>query len=143
MGQNHCSTSPEYAELTVGEFWEGDKGYKLVSKHWFGDTEIRLFLRDTREQIAGIEFAIPLTLRQDMNPTRIGQIRGTEQFAYGIETLVGKDHNRLTSGIGITPALTHNVDQVYFNRDRLNPVYVESHLIRLREAYQKYVVAAK
>ena len=66
-----------------------------------------------------------------------------EQFAYGIESLVGKDHNRLTSGIGITPALTHNVDQVYFNRDRLNPVYVESHLIRLREAYQKYVVAAK
>ena len=130
-------------ELTVGEFWEGDKGYKLVSKHWFGDTEIRLFLRDTREQIAGIEFAIPLTLRQDMKPTRIGQIRGTEQFAYGIESLVGKDHNRLTSGIGITPALTHNVDQVYFNRDRLNPVYVESHLIRLREAYQKYVVAAK
>lgn len=130
-------------ELTVGEFWEGDKGYKLVSKHWFGDTEIRLFLRDTREQIAGIEFAIPLTLRQDMKPTRLGQIRGTEQFAYGIETLVGKDHNRLTSGIGITPALTHNVDQVYFNRDRLNPAYVESHLIRLREAYQKYVVAAK
>ena len=39
--------------------------------------------------------------------------------------------------------LTHNVDQVYFNRDRLNPVYEESHLIRLREAYQKYVVAAK
>lgn len=67
-------------ELTVGEFWEGDKGYKLVSKHWFGDTEIRLFLRDTREQIAGIEFAIPLTLRQDMKPTRFGQIRGTEQF---------------------------------------------------------------
>ncbi len=130
-------------ELTVGEFWEGDKGYKLVSKHWFGDTEIRLFLRDTREQIAGIEFAIPLTLRQDMKPTRIGQIRGAEQFAYGIETLVGKDHNRLTSGIGITPGLTHNVDQVYFNRDRLSPAYVESHLNRLREAYQKYVVVEK
>ncbi len=130
-------------ELTVGEFWQGDHGYKLVSKHWFGDTEIRLFLRDTREQIAGIEFAIPLTLRQDMKPTRFGQLRGSEQFAYGIETLVGKEHNRLTSGIGITPGLTHNVDQVYFNRDRLSPAYVESHLIRLREAYQQYVVAEK
>ncbi len=130
-------------ELTVGEFWQGDTGYKLVSKHWFGDTEIRLFLRDTREQIAGIEFAIPLTLRRDMKPTRIGQIRGSEQFAYGIETLVGKDHNRLTGGIGLTPGLTHNVDQVYFNRDRLSPAYVESHLIRLREAYQQYVVTEK
>ena len=128
-------------ELTVGQFWDGDKGYKLVSKHWFGDTEIRLFLRDTDQKIAGIEFAIPLTFRQDMKPTRFGQIRGTEQFAYGVETLVANNHNRLTNGIGVTPSLTHNVDQVYFNRDRLSPAYVESHLSRLREAYQKYVVA--
>jgi hypothetical protein len=128
-------------ELTVGQFWNGDKGYKLVSKHWFGDTEIRLFLRDTDQKIAGIEFAIPLTFRQDMKPTRFGQIRGTEQFAYGVETLVGNNHNRLTYGVGVTPSLAHNVDQVYFNRDRLSPAYVESHLSRLREAYQKYVVA--
>lgn len=127
-------------ELTVGRFWDDDKGYKLVSRHWFGDTEIRLFLRDTNQKIAGIEFAIPLTFRQDMKPTRFGQIRGTDQFAYGIETLVGNSHNRLTDGIGVTPSLTHNVDQVYFNRDRLNPSYVESHLTRLREAYQKYNV---
>ena len=122
-------------------FRSGDKGYKLVSKHWFGDTEIRLFLRDTDQKIAGLEFAIPLTFRQDMKPTRFGQIRGTEQFAYGVETLVANNHNRLTNGIGVTPSLTHNVDQVYFNRDRLSPAYVESHLSRLREAYQKYVVA--
>ncbi len=131
------------AELTVGEFWNGDKGYKLVSKHWFGDTEIRLFFRDTNQKVAGVEFAIPLTFRQDMKPTRFGQVRGTDQFAYGVETLVGNSRNSLTSGVGVTPSLTHNVDQVYFNRDRLSQAYVESHLSRLREAYQKYVVAEK
>lgn len=126
------------AEITAGQFWEGDKGYKLVSKHWFGDTEIRLFFRDTTQKIAGLEVVVPLTFRQDMKPTKFGQIRGSEQFSYGVETLVGESHNQLTSGIAVTPSLAHNVDQVYFNRDRLSPAYVEANLSRMREAYQKY-----
>ena len=126
------------AEITAGQFWEGDKGYKLVSKHWFGDTEIRLFFRDTTHKIAGLEVVVPLTFREDMKPTRFGQIRGTAQFAYGVETLVGETHNQLTSGVAVTPSLAHNVDQVYFNRDRLSPAYVEANLSRMREAYQKY-----
>lgn len=130
-------------EITVGQFWYGDKGFKIVSNHWFGDTEVRLFLRDTKEKIAGIEFVIPFSFRQDMKPTSLGQIRGTDQFAYGVETLIGNKNNKLTYDVGITPALTHNVDQVYFNRDRLNSVYVMSHLSRLREAYQKYVISEK
>ena len=126
-------------EITAGQFWEGDKGYKLVSKHWFGDTEVRLFFRDTTQKIAGLEVIVPLTFRQDMKPTRFGQVRGTEQFAYGVETLVGETHNQLTSGVAITPSLAHNVDQVYFNRDRLSPAYIEANLSRMRASYQKYV----
>ena len=125
-------------EVTAGKFWYDDNGYKLTSKHWFGDTEVRLFFRDSKEQMAGLEIAIPLTFRQDMKPTPYGQIRGTEQFAYGVETLISQDLNYLVQGIAVTPALAYNVDQVYFNRDRLSPAYVEANLSRMREAYQKY-----
>ena len=30
-------------DFTAGRFWDNDNGFKLVSHHWFGDTEVRLF----------------------------------------------------------------------------------------------------
>ena len=63
------------------------RSYYVVSRHWFGDTEVRLFYRQSNEKIAGIEIALPLTLRQDMRPNHL-QIRGADQFAYGVETLL-------------------------------------------------------
>lgn len=124
-------------DVTAGRFWRNDNGVKVVSRHWFGDTEVRLFYRQSDEKIAGIEVALPLTLRQDMRPNYL-QIRGTEQFAYGVETLLGHEESFLTPGIAITPSLAHNVEQVYFNRDRLSPAYVQANVSRLREAWQKY-----
>ena len=62
------------------------------------------------------------------------QIRGTDQFAYKLESLVGQEHNRLTPGVAVTPGLSHNLDRVYFNRDRLSPDYVQANLSRLRDA---------
>jgi len=36
-------------DLTADRFWENDNGFKLVSYHWFGDTEVRLFYRQSHE----------------------------------------------------------------------------------------------
>ena len=59
-----------------------------------------------------------------MRPNHL-QIRGADQFAYGVETLLGHEESFLTPGVAISPSLAHNVDQVYFNRDRLSPAYVQ------------------
>jgi len=124
-------------DVTAGRFWQNDNGFKVVSRHWFGDTEVRLFYRQSNEKIAGIEIALPLTLRQDMRPNHL-QIRGTDQFAYGVETLLGHEESFLTPGVAISPSLAHNVDQVYFNRDRLSPAYIQANISRLRDAWQRY-----
>jgi len=66
------------------------------------------------------------------------QFRGKDQFAYQLETLLGREHNCLTSGVAITPVLSHNLGRVYFNRAHLSPGYVQANRGRLHEAWRKY-----
>jgi hypothetical protein len=48
------------------------------------------------------------------------QIKGIEQWNYSVQTsLTDKNTgNSIKSGFGIEPALYHNLNQAYFNRDR-------------------------
>ena len=113
-------------EVTAGEYWHGDKGFTLKSSHWFGNTQINVQYKHTRfdeidggdkEDFVSIGFAIPLNFGKSMNPQYGFQVKGIEQWNYGVETSLA-EKNSIKSGFGIEPALYHNLNQAYFNRDR-------------------------
>ncbi|MDP2561107.1 YjbH domain-containing protein [Psychrobium sp. 1_MG-2023] len=126
-------------EVQAGQFWQQDKGYILSLKRMFGDVIINMSYRDTkkddieRNQFVGIGFSIPFTPRKDFN-SKYFQVRGLPNWNYGISTLVGKSHNRLTPGSGDTGARFYNLDNAYFNYDRLNAAYIKNNAYRLQEA---------
>jgi len=116
-------------EVTAGEYWKGDKGFTLKSAHWFGDTQINMQYRRTKfdeidggeeEDFLSIGFSIPLNFGKSMRSNRGFQVKGIEQWNYNVETsLTDKNTgNSIKSGFGIEPALYHNLNQAYFNRDR-------------------------
>jgi len=116
-------------EVTAGEYWQGDKGFTLKSSHWFGNTQINVQYKRTKfdeidggeeEDFFAIGFSIPLNFGKSMKSNNGFQIKGIEQWNYSVQTsLTDKNTgNSIKSGFGIEPALYHNLNQAYFNRDR-------------------------
>ena len=116
-------------EVTAGEYWQGDKGFTVKSSHWFGNTQINMQYKRTKfdeidggeeEDFFAIGFSIPLNFGKSMNSKYGFQIKGIEQWNYSVQTsLTDKNTgNSIKSGFGIEPALYHNLNQAYFNRDR-------------------------
>ena len=116
-------------EVTAGEYWKGDKGFTLKSSHWFGNAQINLQYNRTKfdeidggeeEDFFAIGFSIPLNFGKSMNSKYGFQIKGIEQWNYSVQTsLTDKNTgNQIKTGFGIEPALYHNLNQAYFNRDR-------------------------
>ncbi|WP_159817990.1 YjbH domain-containing protein [Colwellia sp. 20A7] len=113
-------------EVKGGEYWQGDKGFTLNSKHWFGDANIAIEYRRSKfanssitEEFIGIGFSIPLNMSKSMKKTYGVQVKGIEQWTYMLETKIGDTDNNITLGYGTEPILYHNLDQAYFNRDRM------------------------
>ena len=116
-------------EVTAGEYWKGDKGFTLKSSHWFGNAQINVQYKRTKfdeidggeeEDFFAIGFSIPLNFGKSMNAKYGFQIKGIEQWNYSVQTsLTDKNTgNSIKTGFGIEPALYHNLNQAYFNRDR-------------------------
>jgi len=116
-------------EVTAGEYWKGDKGFTLKSSHWFGNAQINVQYNRTKfdkidggeeEDFFAIGFSIPLNFGKSMNSKYGFQIKGIEQWNYSVQTsLTDKNTgNTIKTGFGIEPALYHNLNQAYFNRDR-------------------------
>lgn len=113
-------------EVKAGEYWQGDKGFTLHSKHWFGDANVAIEYRHSKfsdngiaEDFIGIGFSIPLNMSKSMKKTYGVQVKGIEQWTYMLETKLGDTDNNITLGYGTEPILYHNLDQAYFNRDRM------------------------
>ena len=130
-------------EGTYGQFWYQDKGVVLALKRFFGDTLISVFCRvsgdNGTERVGGLSISLPLSPQRDMKPS-ILQIKGSDAWTYGLETVIADqgDRNPVRTDIGIIPTTNRNLDRVYFNRDRLNERYIEQHIMRLREAYERW-----
>lgn len=134
-------------EVTAGRFWGQDHGFSLELKRFFADTAVSTYYKNSTTtegrhwQVAGIQFAFPLTPRKDL---RIGpvQVRGSDEWAYAQETTLTtgaqKTNDVLTQALAIDPQPTPALYRSYFNRDRLNAGYIKQHLERLREAWLKY-----
>jgi hypothetical protein len=116
-------------EVTAGEYWKGDKGFTLKSSHWFGNAQINVQYNRTKfdeidggeeEDFFAIGFSIPLNFGKSMKSNNGFQIKGIEQWNYSVQTsLTDKNTgNQIKTGFGIEPALYHNLNQAYFNRDR-------------------------
>lgn len=134
-------------ELTGGKYWGQDRGFNLELKRFFGDTAVSAFYKNTTTeagkhwQAAGLQLVFPLTPRKDL---KIGplQVRGADEWGYAQETTLAiggqKTNNALSQSLAINPQPTPALYRSYYNRDRLNAAYLEQHLERLREAWQKY-----
>ncbi|WP_125780886.1 YjbH domain-containing protein [Pseudoalteromonas rubra] len=121
--------------LSGGEFWKRDKGMKVETKFWFGDSYVSIYAYDTDVQVAGISFSIPLTPRKDMAVSEYGQVKGNQAWRHGVSTRIGEDTNALVYKKGYTPETSVSLDRTYFNQGRLSGSYVYANLARLREAY--------
>lgn len=120
-------------ETTYGEFWEGDQGYRVDTKFWFGDTAVTLEYKDTDAQFVGMRWTLPLTPRRDwLSP--YGQVKGRENWNYGLQTRVNEDLNYVSFGVATVPRSRQEIERTYMNGDRLSPGYVRAHWRRLREA---------
>ncbi len=135
-----------YLTFTGGQFWDNDKGFRVDLKRFFGDTSFSVYYKDSETtghehfRIGGVQIAFPLTLRQGMKPYPI-QIKGPSEWSYSQETVISSAGvpNTLGVSIGDGHEARNGLQQTYYDRDRLTPSYVRTHLLRLREAYESYV----
>lgn len=132
--------------LTGGSFWDNDTGVRADLSRFFGDTSFSVYYKYSRTtnnqnyQIGGVQISFPLTLRQGMKPYPV-QVKGPDEWSYHLETVTHGPTAANTVGvaIGATPPAAENIPKDYYDRDRLTPDYVKTHLLRVRDAYVRYL----
>ena len=124
--------------VTAGRFRDGDDGVAAELSRFFGQTEIGLFFRHTsRDSLAGMRFAFPLTLGRELKPLRV-RPRLPDLFTYEqTTTLFGA--NVVRNDIGRPLQTDHEIERVYWNRDRLYPVYIRHHVDTLKQAVRMWI----
>ena len=132
-------------EITVGKFWNQDKGYKIRKSYWYGDVELALNFRRTRfndqapwVSFAGFEISMPLSMRHAPGWSNFS-VRGADQWSYGLESKVLESDNRITGGFGIEPDTGKGLKR-FLNRDRMSDNYFDSQSWRLRDAYRELIL---
>jgi hypothetical protein len=130
------------AVLSIGQYWQQDKGVVFKIKRMFGDVSLDLIYKNTKLnndkaiQFVGLGFTIPLTPRKDYSNKYV-QVRGRPQLTYSVNTVVGEDRNDLTLGTGDGARLFYNLDSAFYNNDRLNREYIYANKNRLRQAFHQ------
>jgi hypothetical protein len=132
------------AEIRVGQYWQQDKGVIFKLERLFGDVTINIDYKNTKidnqkaNQFIGLGFSIPLTPRKD-HSNKYVQLRGIPKWNYTVDTLVGlegKNLNVLTPGTGDSARMFYNLDNFYYNLDRLGKSYIYNNSSRLRQAFE-------
>lgn len=131
-------------EGTAGRFWGQDTGFLVEAKRFFGDVAVSLYYKNSvtpndsrRWQQAGIRLELPLTPRRDMVAGPV-QIRGNEAWAYAQETVIAQNHNNIMPGLATVPEPTQSLSQYFYDRERLNEIYILSHTGRIREGWRRF-----
>ncbi len=141
-------------ELKSGTFWHGDKGQMVVSRHWFGDTNLSVYLRRSQFPVgapalfspygsvpvtsAGIELSIPLTPRREVQAEWL-QPRGDDRFSYGLQSVIRAKNktNYVTPYFGVFSPVPLGLDGVVYNFDRGSQSYLMANLARVRQAWRQ------
>jgi hypothetical protein len=122
--------------VEAGQYFRQDQGGKAELAFNFGVSQVRFFAVDTDYQAVGLGFTVPIGLRRDMRP-RLFQVKGADQWKYGISTTVNRDDgtNGLAPGrVKLLPYMNEIRNQ-YFNGDRLSVSYISVNAERLKDAY--------
>ncbi|MDN3652670.1 YjbH domain-containing protein [Thalassotalea ponticola] len=115
-------------ELTAGEYVMGDQGYSLKTHHWFNNVQVGLKYQrsqfsdlNVEEDFIGIGITLPLSFTKSMHPKYGFQLRGIERWHYFVQTSVNRpgEQNLVRTQFGQEPVYYHNLNNAYFNGDRL------------------------
>jgi len=124
-----------------GQFWRGDRGYKLGFTTSLGDSTLSVFMSETDVSIKGLGFSIPLGSRKNMAPSKYGyQVRMAERWHYSLATSSYKGTNRIFVNMALRPGYLAQMQGRYFNFDRLSIAHLNNALPRLRIAYRDFVL---
>ncbi|WP_022942546.1 YjbH domain-containing protein [Psychromonas hadalis] len=144
-------------EGVYGQHWAGDLGASLSLKQWFGDMAVKLTYQNTtcdrsktqyscardgyaeNHEYAGLNFIFPFGTRKNASPSIGFQVKTLEQWAFGYRSRINHHANYIGGNRSSKTNLQYNIEQQYYNRDRLSATYIHSHAQRLRESYLKYI----
>jgi hypothetical protein len=112
-------------ELAAGRFLKLDRGWRLGSTHWFGDTSFMAFVRQSgyegvsmpKRRFAGFEMSFPLGPAKASELAGVS-VRARDRWRVGLETKVGESDNYITRGYGLMPSPRHGVPDVT-DQDRM------------------------
>jgi len=125
--------------VTAGRFLDGDQGVAADLSRFFGNTEIGVFLRHSEHgSLAGLRLAVPLTLAKELPPWRF-RPRLPDLYAYEQRTTVLTDRNVIRNDIGRVLTTDHEIERIYWNRDRLYAAYIRQHVDTLRQAMRRWI----
>ena len=136
-------------DLTRGQFYNGDRGTRVMSHHWFGDHRLTFYYRDTqstdqismpRTKFAGFEITFPLGPRQAgfVGPV---SVRGRDQMGLSLETKVGAEDNYITPGYGALPSLRHGLNDIR-DQDRTGIADLWANRYRMRAVMRQNEASA-
>jgi hypothetical protein len=103
-------------ELAAGRFYNLDRGWRLGSTHWFGDTSFMGYVRQSgfegvsmpKRRFAGFEMSFPLGPAKAAEVAGLS-VRGRDRWRVGLETKVGESDNYITRGYGLMPSPRHGL----------------------------------
>ena len=112
-------------DLAAGRFYNLDRGWRLGSVHWFGDTSFTAYVKDSgfkglsmpKRRFAGFEVSFPLGQARASNLAGVS-MRGRDRWTVGLETKVLERDNYITRGYGLVPAPRHGLVDVS-DQDRM------------------------
>jgi len=141
-------------EATYGQYWAGDLGGSVSIKQWFGDMAVKLTYQNStcnqdkatyscaydgfseNHEYAGLNFIFPFGPRKNASPAIGIQLKTLEQWAYGYRSRINNFANYIGGSRASSSNLQYNIDQQYYNRDRLSSRYIQLHYQRLRDSYR-------
>jgi len=120
--------------VTAGKFLDGDRGVSGDMSRFFGNTEAGVFVRHSGNgTLAGIRFALPLTVRRELPPWRV-RPRLPDVYSYEQRSTILGDRNEARSDIGRPLSTDHEVERIFQDRDRAHAAIIRRHVESLRAA---------
>ena len=110
-----------------------------LTTSWSSKEQQPLFARSFSQYFLWFVFQFPFGTRKNGSPAIGLQVKTLEQWGYGYRSRIHYHANYIGANRAGRSNLQYNLDQQYFNRDRLSKSYIESNIQRLREVYTSYI----
>ena len=130
------------AELTAGQFYWGDKGFRVASQHWFDQHRVTLFLSQTgadtpgtltpKTRVAGLQLTIPFGGDRAAQLGRV-TVAGRDQWPVSVQSKVGGTDNRVSRIYAVMPVPRHGLADLT-DHDRAAPIELWARRNSIREA---------